>query len=190
MKKVESYKNLQEELTKNKSAYLLIYKKGADTSECAYQSIEKANFDKKINILTADVSKVRDIHGEYSVKTVPTLLSFEGAILKNIYKGCSDVSYYKSLFDNSLYSAKSDTGEKKQPSVTVYSTPSCSWCTRLKNYLKDNNIRFKDIDVSKDQKAAEAMVKRSGQQGVPQSIIAGQVIVGFDKAKIDKLLGL
>ena len=190
MKKVESYKELQEELKKNESVYLLLYKSGAETSDCAVKNIEQANSSISLNIFTADVSKVRDIHGEYSVKTVPTLLSFENQKLKNIYKGCSDVSYYKSLFENNLYSSKKNDEAKKQPNVTVYSTPTCSWCTRLKKYLKENNIRFKDIDVSKDAKAAEAMVKRSGQQGVPQSIIAGQVIIGFDKAKIDKLLGL
>ncbi|MEZ4999996.1 MAG: glutaredoxin domain-containing protein [Bacteroidales bacterium] len=75
-----------------------------------------------------------------------------------------------------------------QKRVTVYSTPTCSWCNTLKTYLKDNHIIFRDIDVSTDQKAAAEMVRRSGQQGVPQTDINGTMIVGFDRARIDRML--
>ncbi|MDN5343156.1 MULTISPECIES: glutaredoxin family protein [Oceanotoga] len=74
--------------------------------------------------------------------------------------------------------------------ITVYSTPSCPWCSRAKNYFKSLGLNFKNIDVSKDQKAAEKMVKKSGQMGVPVIEIGNKVIVGFDKNKIDKLLGV
>ena len=69
--------------------------------------------------------------------------------------------------------------------VKVYSTPFCPWCHRLKDYLKSKKIAFEDIDVSKDQKAAEHMVEMSGEMGVPQTEINGKIIVGFDKAAID-----
>ncbi len=72
--------------------------------------------------------------------------------------------------------------------MVVYSTPTCSWCTTLKRYLDENRIRYREIDVSKDQVATEGKVKKSGQQGVPQTEIDGQVIVGFDKEKINMLL--
>lgn len=189
MKKIESLSELKKELKINQKTYLLLYKSGSEAGECAYNNIYNLK-DCEAEVLTADVNFVRDIHGEYSVKTVPVLLDFESGNLKNVYKGCNDENFYKSLMSNKIYASKATDNEVKQPSVTVYSTPSCSWCTRLKNYLKENSVKFRDVDVSKDQKAAEAMVKRSGQQGVPQSIIAGQVIVGFDKPKIDKLLGL
>ncbi|MCK5817597.1 MAG: hypothetical protein KAH15_06290, partial [Candidatus Marinimicrobia bacterium] len=64
------------------------------------------------------------------------------------------------------------------------------WCTTLKNYFKDHNIPFRDVDVSRDMKAAETMVKRSGQRGVPQTDINGQMIVGFDKTRINQLLDI
>ena len=105
-------------------------------------------------------------------------------------KGCSTSDYYKSLFENSLYVAQNKATGKPQNRVTVYSTPTCSWCTRIKQYLDSKSIKYRDIDVSKDQKAAEAMVKRSGQQGVPQTDINGKMIIGFDKAKINQLLGI
>lgn len=75
-------------------------------------------------------------------------------------------------------------------SVTVFSTPTCPWCARLKAYLKQHQIAFKDVDVSRDVQAAQEMVSRSGQMGVPQAWIDGQVVVGFDRKRVDELLGL
>jgi glutaredoxin 3 len=75
-------------------------------------------------------------------------------------------------------------------SVKVYSTPTCPWCVRVKQFLKDNNVVFQDADVSVDQQAADEMVKRSGQMGVPVLDINGTVIVGFDKEKIKSALGI
>ena len=74
--------------------------------------------------------------------------------------------------------------------VKVYSTPTCPWCIRIKQFLKDNNITFEDIDVSDNQQAAEEMVQKSGQMGVPVLDIAGEIIIGFDKDKIKTALGL
>tara|TARA_B100000315_G_C14550305_1_gene575422 strand:- start:946 stop:1182 length:237 start_codon:yes stop_codon:yes gene_type:complete len=74
--------------------------------------------------------------------------------------------------------------------VKIYSTPSCSFCHRAKDYLKANNIDFEDVDVSLDTQKAEEMVKASGQMGVPVIDIDGQLIVGFDKEKIKALLGI
>ena len=75
-------------------------------------------------------------------------------------------------------------------SVTVYSTPTCPFCIRAKQFLKDNNIQFEDIDVSENQEKAQAMVKKSGQMGVPVLEIDGKIIVGFDKDKIKEALDI
>jgi len=80
--------------------------------------------------------------------------------------------------------------EKPQQRVIVFSTPSCSYCNMAKKYFKEKGIRFKDVDVSRDAAAARDMVRKSGQQGVPVIDIGGKVIVGFDKTKINKLLGI
>lgn len=74
--------------------------------------------------------------------------------------------------------------------VTVYSTPTCPFCIRAKQYLKDNNVKFEDVDVSENQEKAQDMIKRSGQMGVPVLDIDGKIIVGFDKEKIKETLGL
>lgn len=74
--------------------------------------------------------------------------------------------------------------------VKVYSTPTCPYCIRTKQFLKDNNIEFEDMDVSTNQLAAEEMIKISGQMGVPVLDIEGEIIIGFDKERIKQALGL
>jgi len=74
--------------------------------------------------------------------------------------------------------------------VTVYSTRTCPFCIRAKQYLKDNNIQFEDIDVSVNDEKAQEMIKKSGQMGVPVLEIDGDIIVGFDKDKIKGVLGI
>jgi len=75
-------------------------------------------------------------------------------------------------------------------SVKVYSTPSCPFCIRVKDFLKDNGIEFENIDVSANQDKVQEMVQKSGQMGVPVVDIEGNIVVGFDKEKISQLLGL
>lgn len=74
--------------------------------------------------------------------------------------------------------------------VKIYSTATCSWCIRVKQFLKENNIAFEDTDVSGNQQAAEEMIQKSGQMGVPVLDIDGEIIVGFDKEKIKQALGM
>ena len=74
--------------------------------------------------------------------------------------------------------------------VKVYGTPTCPYCVRAKQYLKDNNVAFEDLDVSADRAKADEMIKKSGQMGVPVLDIEGQLIIGFDKDKIKNALGL
>ena len=77
-----------------------------------------------------------------------------------------------------------------QPKVIMFSTPTCSYCNLAKRYFRENNIRFRDVDVSRDQRAAMDMQRRTGQTGVPVIMINNRPIVGFDKPKINKLLGI
>jgi len=74
--------------------------------------------------------------------------------------------------------------------VKVYSTPTCPWCNKTKGWLKENNIEFKSIDVSADEKAAEEMVEKSGQRGVPVIDIDGTIITGYDVSAMKKVLKL
>lgn len=77
-----------------------------------------------------------------------------------------------------------------QPKVIVFSTPTCSHCNNAKRYFRENKIRFTDVDVSRDMKAAQDMQRRTGQTGVPVILINNRPIVGFDRAKINRLLNI
>lgn len=76
------------------------------------------------------------------------------------------------------------------PQVKVYSTPTCPYCIRVKEYLKQKNVVFQNIDVSQDKTSLEEMVTLTGQMGVPVIVIDKNVVVGFDRAKIDSLLNI
>jgi glutaredoxin 3 len=79
---------------------------------------------------------------------------------------------------------------EKKSRVLVFTTPSCPWCVRAKQYLRERNVPFREVDVSRDVAAARDLVRRTGQMGVPVVEIDGRPIVGFDKPQIDRLLGL
>ncbi len=77
-----------------------------------------------------------------------------------------------------------------QPKVIVFSTPTCSFCNAAKRYFREKNVRFTDVDVSRDMSAARDMQRKTGQTGVPVILINNRPIVGFDKPKIMKMLNL
>ncbi len=72
----------------------------------------------------------------------------------------------------------------------VFSTPTCSFCNAAKRYFKERNVRFTDVDVSRDQSAARDIMRRTGQMGVPVILINNKEIVGFDRPKINQMLNL
>lgn len=76
------------------------------------------------------------------------------------------------------------------PTVKVYSTPTCPWCVRAKEFFKENRIKFTDVDVAEDDNEREQMIEKSGQLGVPVIEIGSEIIIGFDLPKIKKALGM
>ncbi|ADL53875.1 glutaredoxin family protein [Clostridium cellulovorans] len=75
-------------------------------------------------------------------------------------------------------------------SVTVYTSNTCPWCVKTKEYLASNGVDYKEINVTQDKEAAKEIVEKTGQRGVPIIDIDGQYILGFDKEEIDRLLNL
>lgn len=72
--------------------------------------------------------------------------------------------------------------------VKIYTTSSCPWCKKTKEFLKENNIEYEEIDVTKDKDAQKEMIEKSGQMGVPVLDIDGKIINGYDPEKIKKAL--
>lgn len=74
--------------------------------------------------------------------------------------------------------------------VTIYSTPSCHFCHMAKDYLNEKNVVYTDYNVAEDMEKRAEMVKKSGQMGVPVIQIDNELFVGFQKDKINELLGI
>jgi len=90
------------------------------------------------------------------------------------------MKYHSYLINN-----KEDITMKK---IKVYSTPTCPYCVMAKDFFKQEKIEFEDINVAEDKTAADEMVKKSGQMGVPVIDIDGKIIIGFDKEKVEQAL--
>ncbi|MBI4021265.1 MAG: glutaredoxin family protein [Candidatus Aenigmarchaeota archaeon] len=73
-------------------------------------------------------------------------------------------------------------------SVTIFTTPTCIWCKRAKEFFKEHKIAYKEVDVSVDQKAAEYMIEKTQQMGVPVIEANGEFIVGFDEPRLRTVL--
>jgi len=74
--------------------------------------------------------------------------------------------------------------------VTIYTTPTCVYCKAAKDFFKEHNVEYDEKDVAVDEQAREAMVEKSGQLGVPVIDVKGNIVIGFDEAKLSELLGV
>lgn len=72
--------------------------------------------------------------------------------------------------------------------VKVYSTTWCGFCHQAKKYFDSVGVKYTDVNVEEDPKAAEEMVKKTNQMGVPVIEIGETTIVGFDRPKVDQAL--
>ena len=74
--------------------------------------------------------------------------------------------------------------------VTIYSTPSCHFCHLVKDFFIAHGIVFEEFDVASDLEKRKEMLEKSGQMGVPVTIIGDDLVIGFDKEKLSKLLDI
>ena len=78
----------------------------------------------------------------------------------------------------------------KEPKVKIYSTSTCPWCVKTKEFLKANNVKYEEVNVGMDEKARNEMFQKSGQFGVPVTDVNGTIIVGYDKEALKKALSI
>jgi len=74
--------------------------------------------------------------------------------------------------------------------VIIYTTPTCVWCKRTKEFFKEHNVQYEEKDVSTDQSLASEMVEKSGQMAVPVVDIDGEIVVGFNEPVLKNLLNI
>ncbi len=181
MESVSSYSDVQTKVKDIGKALLLIYKSEHIESECAYRNLESALKGKEaIPALTVDVNTVMDIHPNFGVTKVPSIVLFNDGKFEKVVEGCRNDDRYKALMTRIFGKISGEAKEKKSREVVVYSTPTCGWCNSLKRWLQDNNVLYKEIDVSANQEAARTLIQRSGHLGVPQTDINGQMVIGFN----------
>lgn len=72
--------------------------------------------------------------------------------------------------------------------ITLYTTPSCSFCRKAKDFFRKNQVRFTEYNIARDQRRADEMVRKSGQMGVPVIDINGKIIVGFNQPEVERAL--
>jgi len=179
---------------KKENEALLIIIFHADSSKKSKKALDALKMVKDENpkapIFRVNASKVRDIHPIYGINTIPTVLILKKDKVSNIIYGVQDKQYYETLLYDTPTFISTEKKERKQHRVVVYTSSTCSWCGAVKSYLMKNRIVFREVDISRDERAGQDLVRRSGQMGVPQTDIDGRIIVGFDKPKLDAILGI
>jgi len=167
---------------------VLFYTESSQLSKKSLEALEQVRQEHEdVPIYKVDASRVRDIHPRYGIQSVPTLIVFRNGKRAEIVSGVQTAGFYEQL----LVKRSAANGDGvSSPRVTVYTTPTCPYCTMVKEYLKDKNITFTEVDVASDQQAAMELVRQTGQQGVPQTEINGSYVVGYNTREIDRLLNL
>ena len=140
----------------------------------------------EVEAWVVDVGEVKGVHRALGVDAVPTIVVVRAGKPERSIVGVQPEEY----LDAALLGVASPAAGKREHRVTVFVTDTCPWCTRVKSYLREKHVQFAEVNVQRDASALRKMVARSGQQGVPQLDIDGSFVVGFDKPRIDALLGI
>ncbi len=162
----------------------------SDAARRALSELEEFSQEQEeVPVYVVDVQAVNGLHEEFGVEKVPTVLALEDGEVTNVIKGVQSARFYAVHFSGAV-AARAGPGQGATRRVIVYSGPGCPACGRLKSYLRQHGVAFREVDISRNRRAAEKIARRSGQMAVPQTDINGRLVVGFNRAQLDKLLGI
>ncbi len=182
--------HLKQAQEKHKDFLILVFY--ANFSSHAKRALaELENFSKENKgspVYVIDVEKVKGVHRQFGVENVPVVLALEKEKIVRRIEGVESAHFYARILSGAHPSGHRRGGKGSSHRVTVYSGPGCPACGSARAYLRKRGVGFREIDISRDQHASERLVRRSGQMAVPQIDIGGHLVVGFDQAKIDRLL--
>ena len=174
----------------NEFLVLAFYGSFSQAAKRALNELEQfAKESEKIPVYVIDVGKVKGAHKQFDVKNVPTVLALEKGKITRRMEGVENSRLYAQVLLGAHPSRRAKKGEKKiSHRVVVYTGSGCPACGSAKSYLRRLGVGFREVNISSDQHAAQKLAQRSGQMAVPQIDIDGHLIVGFDQAKIDRLI--
>ncbi len=169
---------------------VLFYTESSDRSKEVLAILSEIKQDKPDTAIAAvNASYVKNIHPNFGITSVPTVITLKkGRIVKKL-----EGSHQKAMYEALLMEAprkRSDGTELPPLRAVVYRTPTCPHCNTVKSYLRKHGVPFREVDVSKDERAAREMTERSGSMGVPQTEINGKMVVGADIARLNELIGV
>ncbi len=187
---IEGREHLEEIQEKHKEfLILLFYADFSSASKRALDELEQfSKEDKQVPVYGIDVERVKGAHKSFGVETVPTTVALRDGKVVQRFEGVESAGFYARMFSGARPSVYKTAKGAVPRRVIVYSGPGCPACGTAKAYLRRQGVRFREVDIARDPQAAQRLVRRSGQMAVPQIDIDGQLIVGFDQAKIDRIL--
>lgn len=145
-----------------------------------------------VPVLLVDVGEVKGVHQRFGVDSVPSAVTVDGGRVIRRAAGAHSVDgWAEALLPHDVVAgAATKADAPKRPTPVVYTTPTCVWCGRVKSWLTENGVAFREVNIAADDAAAARLVARSGQQGVPQIEVGPDIVVGFDKPRLAQLLGV
>lgn len=192
LKTIQSREDLQKAQEGHRDFLVLAF--CGDFSEAARRGLaELREFSREqddVPVYVVDVGEVRGLHKEFGVKKVPTVLALEKGKVTRFFEGAQSARFYAVHLSGAAASRSRGMGQAAVRRVTVYSGPRCPACGQLKAYLRRHGVAFREVDISRDPRAADRIARRSGMMAVPQTDVNGRLVVGFDRAKLDRLLGI
>ena len=189
---IKDRKHLETVRQKHKDYFVLAFwGKFSDAAQRALAELEQfAQEYEEVPVFVVDVQKVKGAHKEFDVARVPTVVAIEKGKVTRSLEGVQSARFYSLHLAGAAPSRAAGAGAARVRRVVVYSGPGCPACGQLKNYLRRHGVSYRDVDISRDPRAAETLARRSGMMAVPQTDINGRLVVGFDQAKLDRLLGI
>lgn len=137
-------------------------------------------------VFLVDVAVVKGVHPRFGVEAVPEAVTLEG---DRVVRRAAGAHAPEGWAHHLLPHAATPRADVR-PVPIVYTTPTCVFCGHVKRWLAERGVTYREVDLTKDPGAAERLVAKSGQQGVPQTELGGAVVVGFDPPKLARLLGV
>ena len=187
---IKDENHLREAQEKHKDFLVLAFYGGfSPAAKRALAELEEfGKENRKIPLYILDVEKVKGVHKQFGVEKVPTVIALESGKITRRIDGVQSAQFYARILSGAQPSRRKKGGVEIHHHVVVYSGSGCPACGTAKSYLRRRGIRFREVNVAQDQRAAEKLARRSGQMAVPQIDIDGHLVVGFDQAKLDRLL--